>query len=296
MNLKHLAVFHAVAKSGSINQAAKQIHITQPAISRQIHLLEEALGVKLFDRLPRGVQLTEAGRILAEDARRIFALAQQSESTMREIRSLASGRLALGASSTIGNYLLPPILTDYHRQHPGIEIDLSIGNTEYIQHQLLEDQIGIGLTEGFVEHAELHSEVFMRDELLIIAAPQHPLAHAPSVSIDELARQPFVFREAGSGTRAVLENHMAKQQVTLRHHITLGSTESVKSAVRANAGIAAVSKLTVQCELNAGALVSLHVKGMRLYRPLHLIHHCDRRESPAIRAWIALLHQQLPSQ
>ncbi len=289
MNLKHLAVFHAVAKAGSINQASKDIHITQPAISRQIHLLEDALGVILFDRLPRGVRLTEAGRILAEDARRIFSLAQQAKSSMQDIRSLASGRLSLGASSTIGNYLLPPMLTDYHRQHPGVDIDLAIGNTDFIQHQLLEDQIAVGLTEGFVDHAELLSDVFMRDELFIIASPQHPLAGRQMVDISDLSCHSFVLREEGSGTRAVLEDYMTRHHITLNHQMTLASTDAVKSAVRADAGIAAVSGLAIQCELDTGALVRIDVANMRLYRPLHLVHHCDRRESPAIRAWTRML-------
>lgn len=291
MNLKHLAAFYAVAKAGSINQASKNIHVTQPGISRQIHLLEDALGVILFERLPRGVRLTEAGRVLAEDARRIFALAKQAESSMEEIRSLTSGCLALGASTTIGNYLLPPLLTKFHDQYPGLDIHLAIGNTDFIQHLLLEDQTAIGLTEGFVEHAELQSEVFMRDELFIVAPPEHPLAAKSHVHIGELSLYPMLLRESGSGTRAVLERYMARHDITLKHHITLGSTDAVKSAVRAGAGIAAVSRLAVQSELDMGLLARIDVADMCLYRSLHLVHHCDRRDSLATCSFIRMLQQ-----
>jgi len=289
MNLKHLAVFHVAAKSGSINQASKSLFVSQPAISRQIRLLEQSLGVELFDRLPRGVRLTEAGRILAEDARRIFALVKRAELSMQEIRSLDAGSLALGASTTIGNYLLPPILTDFQRQFPGVDIHLAIGNTDFIQHMLLEDQISLGFTEGFVEHEELQSEVFMRDELFIIAPPAHPLALRPHVTMAELSGFPFVMREEGSGTRAVLERRMAHYDVAMKHGITLGSTDAVKSTVRAGAGIAAISRLAVQSELETGLLARIHVEDMALHRSLHLVHHCDRRDSPATRAFINLL-------
>jgi len=291
MNLKHLAVFHAVARAGSINQASKDIHVTQPAISRQIRLLEDALGVMLFDRLSRGVRLTEAGRVLEGDARRIFALAKQAESSMREIRSLASGHLSLGASTTIGNYLLPPVLARFHAQYPGVDIHLAIGNTDFIQHLLLEDHIAIGLTEGFVEHTELESEVFMHDELFIIAPLNHPLAGKQSADAGDLSSYPFILREEGSGTRAVLERYMRDHSGALSHHMVLGSTDAVKSAVRAGAGIAAVSRLAVQSELDLGLLARIDVMDMCLYRSLHLVHHCDRRDSPATRSFVRMLSE-----
>ncbi len=291
MNLKHLAVFHAVARAGSINQASKDVHVTQPAISRQVHLLEDALGVTLFDRLPRGVRLTEAGRALENDAQRIFALARQAEFSMQEIRSLASGRLTLGASTTIGNYLLPPVLARFHAEHPGIDVHLAIGNTDFIQHLLLEDRIGIGFTEGFVEHVELKSGVFMRDRLFIIAPPDHPLAEKNTVSVNDLSSCPFILREEGSGTRAVLERYMARHGMVLNHHITLGSTDAIKSAVRAGAGIAAVSRLAVQAELDLGLLTRIDVVDMCLYRSLHSVHYCDRRDSPATRSFVRMLSE-----
>ncbi len=291
MNLKHLAAFHAVARAGSINQASKDIHVTQPAISRQVRLLEDALGVVLFDRLPRGIRLTEAGCALEDDARRIFALVRQAESSMREIRSLTSGRLSLGASTTIGNYLLPPVLTRFRAQHPGIDVHLAIGNTDFIQHLLLEDRIGVGFTEGFVEHAELKSEAFMRDELFIIAPLNHLLTSKATVNIGDLSSYPFILREEGSGTRAVLERYMARHDMVPDHHITLGSTDAVKSAVCAGAGIAAVSRLAVQSELDLGLLARVDVVDMCLYRSLHLVHHCDRRDSPATRSFVHMLSE-----
>lgn len=177
MNLRHLAVFYAVAETGSLSKAAERLYITQPAVSRQLKSLEDALGLVLLDREPRGVRLTEAGQVLADYAGRIFALSARARASMEEISSLKSGRLSLGASTTIGNYLLPPVLAHFRAMHPDMDIRLEIGNTDAIQRLLLEDRIDFGFSEGFVEHQELESRIFAHDELAIIAPADHPLAH-----------------------------------------------------------------------------------------------------------------------
>jgi len=288
MNLKHLAVFYAVARTGSINQAAKKLYVSQPAISRQIRLLEESLGLSLFDRLPRGVRLTDSGRVLAEDARRIFALVKQAESSLEDIRLLSAGKLALGASTTIANYLLPSLLTRFQTTHPAIDVRLEVGNTEDIQGLLLEDSITAAFTEGFVDHPELVSEVFMRDELFVVAPSDHPLTEKPAVTLNELCKYPMVMREEGSGTRAVLERHLMLHNIHIKPHITLGSTDAVKSAVRCGAGVAALSRLAVQNELEMGFLRTIHVEGMRLYRDFHMVRHRDRGGNPAVSAFLDL--------
>jgi len=294
MNMRHLAVFHAVAETGNLSRAAERLYITQPAASRQIRALEESLGLTLLHREPRGVRLTDAGQTLAAYAARIFALSDRARTRMAEIRNLESGRLSLGASTTIGNYLLPPVLGRFRRLHPGVEIRLEIGNTDAIQHLLLEDRVDLGFTEGFVEEEELEAHAFMHDELAIIAPPGHPLAREAGAELAELSRYQWVMREPGSGTQAVLDHIMQSHGLEPAATFRLGNTEAVKCAVRAGAGIACISYLTVANEIRAGTLVRIPCIDAAFRRPLHRLHHRNHRSGPAVHAFLELLKQSIP--
>ena len=177
----HLALFRAVAEAGGFSRAAKNVHVSQPAISMQIAELEESLGTALFDRLPRGVRLTDAGQTLLGYAQRINTLEEEAARAMRELRGLARGRLALGASTTIGSYLLPRILGDFRRRHPAVELHLTIANTDEIKNRLIDRTLDLGLTEGNPPQDEaLGARVFSGDDLIVIAPPNHPfVARAP---------------------------------------------------------------------------------------------------------------------
>src|SRR6516162_7621516 len=155
MNLNHLAVFHAVAQTGSMTLGAVRLDISQPAVSKQVQDLERALGVHLFDRVGRRVHLSQAGEILADYARRLFALAHEAQRAMADVRGVGRGRLAIGASTTIGTYLLPGVVAEFWRRHPKIELLVEIENTEQVHRRLAGLELDIGLTEGFVEEEDL---------------------------------------------------------------------------------------------------------------------------------------------
>ena len=260
MNLNHLAIFQAVAEAGSIGGGAARLHISQPAVSKQLKDFEASLGLPLFDRLPKGVRLTAAGEQLLVYARRITATETAAEQALAEIRDLHAGKLAIGASTTIGNYLLPTLLAEYRRTRPGIEIVLEIANTELIQHKLLDNALDLGLTEGFVDSAELHAEVFAMDQIVVITAPDHPLAKRTDLTLQQLCHEPCILREPGSGTRSVIEHMLTQRGLQHAAAMSLGSTEAIKRAVAAGAGISLVSRLAVSSELAAKTLVLLPVK------------------------------------
>lgn len=291
MNLHHLAVFHAVAENGSIAAAAERLHISQPAVSRQIREFELRLDTILFDRQPRGMRVTAAGEALAAYARRIFALERQAETALAELRDLHSGHLAVGASTTIGNYLLPTVLAEYHRRYPGVRLTLDVGNTDEIQAQLLEEQIDVGLTEGLIAGDELDTEVFMSDHLVVVAAPAFASRISSPCAIGELGNLPWVTREEGSGTRAVLEQTLANHAVEPPQAMALASTEAIKRAVAAGAGIAVVSAITVAAELERGELVQLSVEDFPQRRPLHLLQRSHRRPSRAVAEFLGILNE-----
>lgn len=294
MNLNHLAIFHAVAEAGSMSRGAERLSISQPAVSKQIRTLEQSLGVTLIDRLPKGIRLTEAGELLAGYARRLFAVEAAAERAVAEWRGLERGRLAVGASTTIGAYLLPEVFAAFHRTFPGVEARLEIGNTHAIQEMLLADAVDLGFTEGFAAAEGLDAEVFREDELVAIAPSGHPLFSVGPLTTQRLCEEPLILREAGSGTREVVERALADRSVVPIPALSLGSTEAVKRAVIAGAGVAIVSRLAVTLELASGALGLLPVKGLPIARPLHLLMPTHRHLTPAARAFLEIVRATPP--
>jgi DNA-binding transcriptional LysR family regulator len=294
INLAHLAVFHAVASEGSVSRAAERLMVSQPAVSKQLRQLERSLGGPLFDRLPKGVRPTAAGELLAGYARRIFALEAEAELALAELRGLRRGTLSVGASTTIAVYLLPEIFVRYRRAYPDVCMHMEVANSEVIRRRLVEGAIDVGLTEGIVEGDELDSTVFLRDELVPIAAPDHPLARRKRpVSAAKLCREPFVVRETGSGTKSVVERALAERGLSVTPIMSLGSTEAIKRAVAAGIGVAIVSRLTVQQELQLGRLAVLRVPDLPIDRPLHRLTLRGRQPSQAVAAFMKMLADAL---
>lgn len=291
MNLWHLAIFHAVADTGSISAGATQLRISQPAVTRQLRQLETELGSTLLDRLPRGVRLTESGLLLHDYAQRIFALERDAETAIREMQQLYTGELVIGASSTIGNYLLPPLLAEFQRRHPGVEISVEISNTHNIEANLLNRRLALGLTEGLLKAPELHAEVFLQDQIIPIAAGHHPLTQQRRVSVQALRRETLLQRETGSGTREFVDGMLQQRHMKFAQVICLGSTEAIKKMVAAGSGVAFISRLTVETELRSGALKMLAVPEMNLTRPLHWVRLHRRHLPAAALAFLMLLSQ-----
>lgn len=298
LNRNHLALFRAVAESGGFSRAAAVVHVSQPAISMQVAELEESLGTPLFDRLPRGVRLTEAGKTLLGYAQRIAALEGEAERALRELRGLARGRLALGASMTIGGYLLPALLGEFRRRHPGVELQLTIANTETIKTRLIDGTLDLALTEGMPpQDPELSTRVFREDELVVIAPAGHPLARpAPGkrgirpINARQLCAEPLILREPGSGTREVLLRALADCGAEPGEIVlTLTDTEAIKRAVLAGLGLAAVSRLCVTLELAGGVLVEVPTRGFQLRRSLYEVTVRGRQPGPSVQAFVALL-------
>ena len=282
MNRNHLALFHAVAKAGGISRGAEMLRVSQPAVSKQLKEFEDSLGVRLLERLPRGSSLTEGGKILAQYAQRMASLEEEARRAMDEFRGLKRGRLAVGASKTIGAYLLPQLFGEFHLRHPEIELHLEIANTQTIQQQLMDGLVEIGLTEGLMEAEHFDSTVFYEDELVAIARRGHPILKKKQVTISDLSREPFILREEGSGTRAVVEQALASRGIKVKSVLALSNPEAIKNAVIAGVGIALVSRLAIRCELQFGAVEIIPVKDLSIRRPFHLQKLQGKSQSPAV--------------
>lgn len=289
MNLGHLAIFDAVARTLSISRAGDMLMISQPAVSKQLAQLERNLKTHLVDRLPRGVKLTAAGELLASYARRLFSLADEAELAMQQLAGLSRGRLIVAATTTIGVYWLPSILVKFRRSHPGVELRMEIHPSATIARLLLEGAIDLGLAESAVEDDRIESKPFMRDRMIAITARNGPLSRKRQVSPAELCRAPFVVREVGSGTKSLVERALSYRGLKVTPAMSLGSTEAIKRAVIEGAGVAMVSKLAVQMELAARKLLELKVRGLVVERDLFLLSRNGLSKSAAVEAFIKLI-------
>ncbi len=298
LNLNHLRVFRAVCKTSSITEAARQLHISQPAASKQLSELESQLGLALVERRPRGVRLTAAGEVLARHARRLFQEEAAAETALRALLGLELGELALAASTTIGSYIVPSLFGELRAAHPQLQLALEIVNAAHVEELVLEGQLDLGLSEGSVLSENLQVEVFARDELVLIAAPDHPLvaeSRGSKLSARALAGRSLLVRETGSGTREVVLDALARASIPFQTTMTLGSTEAIKNAVMGRLGIAFVSGLTISLERASGRLVVIDLDDLRILRPLHLLMLEGKIPSPAALEFLRLLRARYPS-
>jgi DNA-binding transcriptional LysR family regulator len=292
MNLNHLRVFASVAEHGSLTRAARALHVSQPAISKQLGDLEEDIGAQLVDRLPRGVRLTAAGEVLFAHAQRILQEERAAEGELRDLAGLEAGRLSIGASTTVGSYYVPSLFGELHRAHPRLELELRIANTAAIQEAVLENRLDLGLTEGLISAEGLDVETLAADEMIAIAAPGHEALEMAPVSARTLVTLPLLMREVGSGSREVVESALLERGFRPVPIMALGSTEALKNAVLHGLGVAIVSRLTVEYELRTGRLSELPLSDLRIRRSLHLVTLRGKRPSPAANAFLELVRRR----
>ena len=271
---RRLQVFHTVARLLSFTKAAETLHMTQPAVTFQVRQLEEHFNTRLFDRTHNRISLTEAGRHVYGYADRIFELYSEMENAVREITGEISGALAIGASTTIAEYMLPTLLGDFKERYPEVTIHLKVSNSEGVVSMVENNTIDLGVVEAPVGNKNLVVETCKRDQLVAIVPPNHPLARESRVDFPKLLEYPFICREEGSGTREVISEYLGHQSdcsTSLKVAMELGSPEAVKGAVEAGMGVSVVSRATIQKELRLGTLVALNLDPP-LDRPFSFVH------------------------
>jgi DNA-binding transcriptional LysR family regulator len=289
MNLNHLSIFCAVARERSISRGAQRLMISQPAVSKQLAQLERNLGVKLLDRLPRGIRLTEAGEVLAGYAERLFAVEAEAESALLELRGLRRGRLRLGASTTLGVYLLPEPFVRFREAHPEIHLTLEVIGSPAVERRLIDGDLDLGFVESFSGSAGLEATAFGADQLVAIAPPGHPLARKRRVTPEQLCQQPFVVRETGSETKSFVEQTLAARGMSVRPVMSLGTTEAIKRAVAAGIGVAIVSRMAIGLELEARRLAVIRVAGLSISRPIYRVQRARSQPSLATARFLEFL-------
>lgn len=288
--LRQLQIFIAIAGRGTTTGAAADLALSQSATSAALGELETLLGTRLFDRVGKRLALNDGGRTLLPQARRLVEGAQALEARFREGDGVEPFRLQVGASTTIGNYVLPPLIASFLREHPAGRLELHIGNTEDVASAVAAFSVDIGFIEGPCHEREMQALPWMSDELVIVAAPSHPLAakaRRGKVPVSALRQAQWLLREPGSGTREAVLQALLPHVTQMRSPVELGSTEAIKAGAAAGLGVACLSRRVVADFVALGRLVELRTPLPPLRRGFSLLLHEQKFVSPAMERFIA---------
>jgi len=286
ITLRQLAVFTEVLKSGSTTHAAQVLALSQSAVSASLTDLEGQLGVQLFDRAGKRLIINEHGRLLYPRAMALLDHANDIELLFKQ----GQGALSLAASSTIGNYLLPAVIADYRRDLPDARLELTVGNSQEVIDAVAHFNADIGLIEGPCHQHDIVSQPWLQDELVIFAAPGAAIFKQP-ITLEALANSPWILREQGSGTRALVD-HLLLSKLS-HYHVTmeLGNSEAIKHAVRYGMGLSCLSRRVIADLLDSGLLREVHAPLPTMTRTLYLIQHQQKQRSRAIERFLTYCHQ-----
>lgn len=282
ISLRQLRIFAAVAERGNLAAAGRDLRLSQATLSQALRDLEGNLGLTLFDRANRRLRLTSAGWAFLTDAR---GLLDQSEALYR--RHSGRSRLTCGASVTVANYILPPILIALVREQPDLEIELVVRNTEGIVQRLLDRKIQAAVVEGRAAHSELETIAWRQDALAIIAPPDHPLTKGATPEL--LSEAEWILRERGSGTRESFDAAAEEWPRPPKIVMTAGGNEFIKQAVAAGRGLGCLSRAAVQAEIDRGELALVPVAGAPMVRTLTFLRRADATGDPSLVALMAAL-------
>ena len=272
MDLRQLEILRAVAETGSFTSAGQQLHLSQSAVSRQILLLEEELKEQLFLRLGRKVRITPTGTTLLGLSQRLFDDLEQTRASIMESQQRVTGSLRLVGGMTVCLYVFPPLLKAFRREHPDVDVKLTPGATPRLIRQLRTGGADLGLLTLPVDDPNLVSVPVMREELLLVTAPQHPLARKRHITPQDLVRQPFVLFEQGSGTRRAIEAFFVREQIAPTVVTETENVEIIKAFVRVGMGVTIIPYQSVAREVKAGALFCARIAGTQLVRETGWVH------------------------
>ena len=284
LTLRQLQVFLEATRQMNFARAAGVLHLTQPAVSMQIRQLESAVGVELFERVGRGLALTEAGRVLRHHAARVLGEIADADQALQSLKGLHGGLVSVGLVST-AKYFAPRLLARFAEHHPGIEVRFSVGNRDALVHLLEDNEIDLAVMGRPPDKLDAVAEPVAENPHVLVAARDHPLAGAHSIDMHELRRETFLSRETGSGTQTVMEAMFRQHLFTPARTILMGSNETVKQAVMAGMGVSLLSLHTLALERRAEEVAILDVVGTPVVRTWHVVHMRAKQLAPAARAF-----------
>jgi DNA-binding transcriptional LysR family regulator len=284
VSLRQLRVFEAAASYRSFSKAAESLHLTQPGVSMHIKELETNAGIALFDRVGRRLYVTEAGEELLLRARDILRALRAAEEAFDGLKGLRRGRFHLTVVSA-AKYVAPRLLARFRDEHPQIDIRLAVNNGDAVIEQLMNNAVDMAIMGRSPESLDITAQAFAENPHVVIAAPNHPLTDRREIPESTIARETFIVREPGSGTRSAMQEFFASHRLAVEVGMEMASNETIKQAVMAGMGVSFVSRHSVDLELNTGRLVALDVRGLPVIRHWHVAHLAKKRLSPTARAF-----------
>lgn len=284
ITFRQLEVFEAVARHLNYTQAAHKLHLSQPAVSMQIKQLENNLGINLFDQLGKKTYLTEAGKEMYQYSRVISQQLEEAEEVLEQLKGVHRGRLTISVAST-ANYFATRLLAAFSKQFEFTSFSLDVTNRETLLQQLENNEPDLVIMGRPPENRDLVAEDFMKNPLVVICPPDHPLLELKKISLQQLQEETFVVREKGSGTWGAMQRFFASHDVTLNTGMEMTSNEAIKQAVEAGLGLGIVSVHTLSLELETGRLAVLDVDSFPILRHWYLVHRIGKRLSPVAEAF-----------
>lgn len=285
-----LRIFEAVARQKGFNRASKYLRLSQPAISANIKKLEEELGIELFERLGRSIQLTHAGRVVEEYVIRLTGVLTEMQQTIDEIKGLEIGQLRCGAATTVGIYLLPRILVQFKKRFPKVETQLSLEQSRKIEERVLSNELDLGfVNDSFGTSSRVETRSSFTDELVIITPRNHYLAGFRKVSPKRLGNLSLILGPKNSYTRKIIEKYLARAAIPYQCVMEVDNTEVIKAAVSEGLGISIISLARIQQETKSGLLIPIRILGLSMKRQFKLIMHKNRIPSRPMKAFLELL-------
>lgn len=291
LTLRQLQVFEKVATHLNHSRAADELYLSQPAVSMQIKQLEENIGLPLFEQMGKKLFLTEAGREVLHYSRTILEQLREMSHVFEEMKGLEHGQLNIAVVST-ANYFMPQLLAKFIQLHPKINVRLSVANRDAVIKQLSENIADLAIMGQPPEEADMVSQPFMKNPLVVIAAPDHPLSAQHHIEPHQLATETFLLREVGSGTRGVVERYFASHHLPLPNHMSMDTNEAIKHSVNARIGIGIISQHGIELELETKRLCVLDVIGFPIVRNWHIVQRKNKRLSTAATAFQHFLIEQ----
>ena len=289
MTVRHLRIFVQVYQCGGITRAAEQCHMTQPAVTRSIHELENYYSVCLFDRLNHRLTPTEAGKRLYAQALHLVDSFDALEFSLRN--SDSAGMLRVGGSITIGNVLLPGLAKAFSAAYPAIRLQVTVNSGGLLEQALLDNELDLALIESTVENPQLRAIPFQGDRMVLVLPPNHPLAYAHSVLFEELAEYPLLMREKSSAGRSFLNSLFATRGIPMRPLWESASTQALLQAVAAGLGVSILPEKLAAEAVKKGQVVCRSFADESLEREYFIVYHQDKYLTPAMKALMALCKQ-----
>lgn len=285
-SLRQLEVFASVARHDSVSRAATELGMSQSAVSDALKELESQFSLQLFDRIGKRLQISELGRALRGQVEALLVQARELEAQLESRAPV--GTVRIGATLSIGDYLVPPLMARFMREHPGARVTLHVANTAEIARGVRNFELDVGIVEGELNEPELRVTRWRPDELVVFCAPRHPFAKKRALSDRDLTSARWIVREPGSGTRQAFERAMSGLLSELDIALELEHTEAILSAVRAGIGVGCVSRIALAEPFRHRTLVACRVPQRSFARHFFFVQHAQRRESAGVAAWLAL--------